>query len=107
MKLHFEPDLDYQKLAIESVADLFRGQAARKMGQATREALDPGRAYREAQKAHEDTPTVANKIRLAQAAMRVLARPRAIVLNKSFSAISRMASVFSGGVVPMPSPAAP
>jgi type III restriction enzyme len=26
VKLHFEPDLDYQKLAIESVADLFRGQ---------------------------------------------------------------------------------
>jgi type III restriction enzyme len=26
MKLHFEPDLDYQKLAIQSVADLFRGQ---------------------------------------------------------------------------------
>lgn len=26
MKLHFEPDLDYQKAAIESVADLFRGQ---------------------------------------------------------------------------------
>lgn len=26
MKLHFEPDLDYQKLAIEAVADLFRGQ---------------------------------------------------------------------------------
>ena len=26
MKLHFEPDLDYQKLAIDSVADLFRGQ---------------------------------------------------------------------------------
>lgn len=26
MKLHFEPDLDYQKLAIESVAELFRGQ---------------------------------------------------------------------------------
>ena len=26
MKLHFEPDLDYQKLAIESVADVFRGQ---------------------------------------------------------------------------------
>jgi type III restriction enzyme len=26
MKLHFEPDLDYQKLAVESVADLFRGQ---------------------------------------------------------------------------------
>jgi type III restriction enzyme len=26
MKLHFEPDLEYQKAAIESVADLFRGQ---------------------------------------------------------------------------------
>lgn len=26
MKLHFEADLDYQKAAIESVADLFRGQ---------------------------------------------------------------------------------
>jgi len=26
LKLHFEPDLDYQKLAIDSVADLFRGQ---------------------------------------------------------------------------------
>jgi len=26
MKLHFEPDLDYQKVAIESVVDLFRGQ---------------------------------------------------------------------------------
>lgn len=26
MKLHFEPDLDYQKRAIEAVAELFRGQ---------------------------------------------------------------------------------
>jgi type III restriction enzyme len=26
MKLHFEPDLDYQKQAIEAVCDLFRGQ---------------------------------------------------------------------------------
>ena len=26
MKLHFEPDLDYQHVAIESVCDLFRGQ---------------------------------------------------------------------------------
>jgi type III restriction enzyme len=26
MKFHFEPDLDYQKAAVESVADLFRGQ---------------------------------------------------------------------------------
>ena len=26
MKLHFEPKLDYQHTAIESVCDLFRGQ---------------------------------------------------------------------------------
>ena len=26
MKLHFEPNLDYQHAAIESVCDLFRGQ---------------------------------------------------------------------------------
>ena len=26
MKLHFEPNLDYQHVAIESVCDLFRGQ---------------------------------------------------------------------------------
>ena len=26
MKLHFEPNLDYQLQAIESVCDLFRGQ---------------------------------------------------------------------------------
>lgn len=26
MKLHFEPDLDYQRQAVEAVCDLFRGQ---------------------------------------------------------------------------------
>lgn len=26
MKFHFEPDLDYQRAAIEAVADIFRGQ---------------------------------------------------------------------------------
>ena len=26
MKLHFEPNLDYQRAAIDSVTDLFRGQ---------------------------------------------------------------------------------
>jgi len=26
MKLHFEPDLDYQHAAVEAVTDLFRGQ---------------------------------------------------------------------------------
>ena len=28
MKLHFEPDLDFQLQAIEAVCDLFRGQEA-------------------------------------------------------------------------------
>jgi hypothetical protein len=50
---------------------LFGGPTARKVGQAARETLDPTRAYRQAQKAHEDTPTVANKIRLAAAATRL------------------------------------
>ena len=31
MKLHFEPDLDYQHTAIESVCDLFRGQETCRM----------------------------------------------------------------------------
>lgn len=26
MKFHFEPDLDYQRAAIEAVVDVFRGQ---------------------------------------------------------------------------------
>ena len=29
MKLHFEDNLDYQKVAIEAVADLFRGDMMR------------------------------------------------------------------------------
>lgn len=48
--------------------EIFGGSAARRVSQAARETLDPTRAYRTAQKAHEDTPTVANKIRLAAAA---------------------------------------
>ena len=30
MKLHFEPNLDYQLAAIEAVCDLFRGQEIRR-----------------------------------------------------------------------------
>ena len=40
MKLHFEPNLDYQHAAIESVCDLFRGQeTCRTEFTVTREAL--------------------------------------------------------------------
>ena len=42
MKLHFEPNLDYQLAAIESVCDLFRGQeTCRTEFTVTREALGP------------------------------------------------------------------
>ena len=40
MKLHFEPNLDYQHTAIESVCDLFRGQeTCRTEFTVTRDAL--------------------------------------------------------------------
>jgi hypothetical protein len=44
------------------------GTRARRLGMAARETLDPGRAYREAKAAYDDTPTVANAMRLAQSA---------------------------------------
>lgn len=48
--------------------ELVRGPGARKLEQSARAALDPGREYREAKQACEDTPTVRNQSRLAQAA---------------------------------------
>lgn len=47
---------------------LMGGTTARKVGQAARETLDPGRDYREAEEAHDLTPTVHNQMRLAAAA---------------------------------------
>jgi len=44
------------------------GTTARRMGAATRAALDPGRDYRSAKLAHDDSPTVGNAMRLASAA---------------------------------------
>ena len=44
------------------------GTTARRMGAATRAALDPGRDYRSAKSAHDDSPTVGNAMRLASAA---------------------------------------
>lgn len=42
MKLHFEPNLDYQHAAIEAVCDLFRGQeTCRTQFTVTRDAADP------------------------------------------------------------------
>ena len=44
------------------------GSTARRVTSAARQALDPQREYREATQAVEDTPTVANRARLASAA---------------------------------------
>jgi hypothetical protein len=43
------------------------GSAARRLGQAARDTLDPGRAYREAKTAYDDAPTVQNMMKLAEA----------------------------------------
>lgn len=48
--------------------ELTRGKTARRIGSVARETLDPDRDYREARAAHEDSPTVANAMRLAAAA---------------------------------------
>ena len=48
--------------------ELFRGPAAQRLERSARAALDPMREYRAAKQACEDTPTVRNQSRLAQAA---------------------------------------
>jgi hypothetical protein len=48
--------------------DLVGGSRARQLGRAARETLDPTRDYRLATRAHEDAPTVSNKMKLAQSA---------------------------------------
>ncbi len=47
--------------------ELVGGRTARIVGKAARQTLDPGRDYRAAKAAYDDTPTVANSLRLAQA----------------------------------------
>jgi hypothetical protein len=47
--------------------EMMGGRTARTLGKATRQTLDPGRDYRQAKAVWDDTPTVANAIRLAQA----------------------------------------
>jgi hypothetical protein len=48
--------------------ELVGGTRAKRLGMATREALDPGREYRAAKAATDDAPTVHNQMRLAAAA---------------------------------------
>jgi len=48
--------------------ELVRGPAARKLGRAAQETLDPARAYRDAKSAHDLAPTVHNQMKLAAAA---------------------------------------
>jgi hypothetical protein len=50
------------------VPDLMGGRTARKIGSATRQALDPERELRQAKQALEDTPTAGNLMRAAHAA---------------------------------------
>ncbi len=49
--------------------ELLGGPTARKLGEGARHALDPEREYREARARVDDSPTVANQNRLANAAM--------------------------------------
>ncbi|HYD71702.1 MAG TPA: hypothetical protein VEF55_01090 [Candidatus Binatia bacterium] len=44
------------------------GRTARGLGRATQQALDPERDYRNAMRALEDTPTIGNRMKVAQAA---------------------------------------
>jgi hypothetical protein len=48
--------------------ELMGGRAARGVGRAAQRALDPERDYRAALRALDDTPTIGNRMRLAQAA---------------------------------------
>ena len=66
--LLFQPVGALVYIAAILIPDLLRGSGARKLQAAARETLDPMREYREAQRACEDTPTVRNQSRLAQAA---------------------------------------
>jgi hypothetical protein len=48
--------------------EMLGGSTARRVSVATRAALDPERDYRTAKKAHDDSPTVGNAMRMAAAA---------------------------------------
>jgi hypothetical protein len=67
--LAFQPIGGLVYAAAIILPELLGGRTARRLGQAARETLDPDRDYRVAKAAHDDSPTVANAIRLAAAAM--------------------------------------
>lgn len=69
--LAFQPLGGVVYLVTNVLPDLFGGSTARRLQHAARETLDPTREYREAKVACDDTPTVRNQSRLAQAAMRL------------------------------------
>ena len=50
------------------IPEMAGGTRAKRMGMAARDALDPGREYRQAKAAADDSPTVHNRMRLASAA---------------------------------------
>jgi hypothetical protein len=66
--LVFQPLGGIVYLVAVLLPELMGGRTAQKMGQAARRAIDPQREYREAAKAVDDAPTVANRVRLAVAA---------------------------------------
>ena len=53
------------------VPEMMGGRAARNVGKAARQALDPERDYRSALRALEDTPTIGNRMKVAQAAAKL------------------------------------
>jgi hypothetical protein len=55
-------------IVVVLLPDLMGGTTARRLGKAARDTLDPTRAYRQAKAACDDAPTVANRMRLANAA---------------------------------------
>jgi hypothetical protein len=48
--------------------ELMGGRTARTLGKAAQQAIDPEREYRRALQALDDTPTIGNRMKLAQAA---------------------------------------
>ncbi|WP_293904026.1 tetratricopeptide repeat protein [Phenylobacterium sp.] len=67
--LMFQPVGGIVYLIVHVLPDVFGGTTARRIKTAARETLDPHREYREAKAACDDTPTVRNQSRLAQAAI--------------------------------------
>ena len=55
-------------IAIVLAPELMGGSTARRLGAQAKRTLDPTKDYREARFAAEDSPTVGNRMRLAQAA---------------------------------------